>query len=332
MFGMKRREFITLLVGASVAWPLGARAQPRERVRRIGILMPFPKVDAEIQTRVQAFRQELARQGWSEGSNVQFDERWSTDNMDLVRADAANLVALNPDVIVTAGDRVIPILTKLTRSIPIVVTATSDPIASGAAESLARPGGNVTGFSLIEFSMFGKMLEILKKLAPAISRVGMMYNPDNPVGAAYFRSFEMIAGQLPVQPINLPIHDIADVERAIASLAGQPNSGVLCPPDLTISSLRTQVLALLARHRVPAIFTLSVFIAAGGLVSYGPDRLVMFRQSASYVARILRGEKPGDLPFQQPTIYRLVINLKTAKSLGLTVPDTLLAAADEVIE
>jgi putative tryptophan/tyrosine transport system substrate-binding protein len=332
MFGMKRREFITLLVGASVAWPLGARAQPRERVRRIGILMPFPKVDAEIQTRVQAFRQELARQGWSEGSNVQFDERWSTDNMDLVRADAANLVALNPDVIVTAGDRVIPILTKLTRSIPIVVTATSDPIASGAAESLARPGGNVTGFSLIEFSMFGKMLEILKKLAPAISRVGMMYNPDNPVGAAYFRSFEMIAGQLPVQPINLPIHDIADVERAIASLAGQPNSGVLCPPDLTISSLRTQVLALLARHRVPAIFTLSVFIAAGGLVSYGPDRLVMFRQSASNVARILRGEKPGDLPFQKPTIYRLVINLKTAKSLGLTVPDTLLAAADEVIE
>jgi putative ABC transport system substrate-binding protein len=329
---MRRREFIALVGGAAAAWPFSARAQPRERVRRIGILMPFPKADAEIQTWVQAFRQELARLGWSEGSNVQFDERWSTDNMDLVRADAANLVALNPDVIVTAGDRVIPVLTKLTRSIPIVVTATSDPIASGAAESLARPGGNVTGFSLIEFSMFGKMLEILKKIAPAISRVGMMYNPDNPVGAAYFRSFEMIAGQLSVQPINLPIHDIADVERAIASLAGQPNSGVLCPPDLTISSLRTQVSALLARHRVPAIFTSLVFTAAGGLVSYGPDRLVMFRQSASYVARILRGEKPGDLPFQQPTIYRLVINLKTAKSLGLTVPDTLLAAADEVIE
>lgn len=329
---MRRREFIALVGGAAAAWPFSARAQPRERVRRIGILMPFPKVDAEIQTWVQAFRQELARLGWSEGSNVQFDERWSTDNMDLVRADAANLVALNPDVIVTAGDRVIPILTKLTRSIPIVVTATSDPIASGAVESLARPGGNVTGFSLIEFSMFGKMLEILKKLAPAISRVGMMYNPDNPVGAAYFRSFEMIARQLPVQSINLPIHDIADVERAIASLAGQPNSGVLCPPDLTISSLRTQVSALLVRHRVPAIFTLPAFIAAGGLVSYGPDRLVMFRQSASYVARIMRGEKPGDLPFQQPTIYRLVINLKTAKSLGLTVPDTLLAAADEVIE
>ena len=326
-----RRKFITL-IGGVAAWPLASRAQQTDRMRRIGVLMPFPKGDAEAQARVQAFRQELARLGWSEGSNVQFDERWSTGNMDLVRADAANLVSLNPDVIVTLGDRVIPILTKLTRSIPIVVAATSDPIASGAVESLARPGGNVTGFSLIEFSMFGKMVEILKQLAPGVSRVGMMYNPDNPVGAAYFRSFEMIAGQLTVQPINLPIHDIADVERAIASFADQPNGGVLFPPDLTITSLRTQVSALLARHRVPAIFTFSVFAAAGGLVSYGPDILVMFRQSASYVDRILRGEKPGELPFQQPTIYRLVINLRTAKALDLTVPDTLLVAADEVIE
>lgn len=327
---MTRRKFITL-IGGVAAWPLASRAQQVDRMRRLGILMPFPKADAGIRAWVQAFRQELARLGWSEGSNVQFDERWSTDNMDLVRADAANLVSLNPDVIVTLGDRVIPILTKLTRSIPIVVT-TSDPIASGAVESLARPGGNVTGFSLIEFSMFGKMLEILKQLAPGVSRVGMMYNPDLPTAAAYIRSFEMFAGQLAVQPINLPIHDIADVERAIASLADQPNGGVLVPPDLTTTSLRTQVSALLIRHRVPAIFTLSAFIAAGGLVSYGPDRLVMFRQSASYVDRILRGEKPGDLPFQQPTIYRLVINLKTAKSLGLTVPDTLLVTADEVIE
>jgi putative ABC transport system substrate-binding protein len=328
---MRRREFITL-IGGVAAWPLASRAQQTDRMRRIGVLLPYPKGDAELQARVQAFRQELARLGWSEGNNVQFDERWSTDNVDLVRADASNLVSLNPDVIVTLGDRVIPVLTKLTRSIPIVVAATSDPIASGAVESLARPGGNVTGFSLIEFSMFGKMLEILKRLAPGVSRVGMMYDPNNPVGAAYFRSFEMIAGQLTVQPINLPIHDIADVERAIASLADQPNGGVLFPPDLTITSLRTQVLALLARHRVPAIFTFSVFTAAGGLVSYGPDILVMFRQSASYVDRILRGEKPGDLPFQQPTIYRLVINVRTAKALGLTVPDTLLVAADEVIE
>jgi putative ABC transport system substrate-binding protein len=328
---MRRREFITLIAGVA-AWPLASRAQQTNRMRRIGVLLPFPKGDAEIQARDQAFRQEMARLGWSEGGNVNFDERWSTDNVDLVRADAANLVALNPDVIVTFGDRVIPILTKLTRSVPIVVAATSDPIASGAVESLARPGGNVTGFSLIEFSMFGKMLEILKQLAPGVSRVGMMHNPDNPVGAAYFRSFEMIAGQLTIQPINLPVHDIADVERAIASLADQPNAGVLFPPDLTITSLRTQVLALLARYRVPAIFTFSVFTSAGGLVSYGPDILAMFRQSASYVDRILRGEKPGDLPFQQPTIYRLVVNVRTAKALGLTVPDTLLVAADEVIE
>ena len=330
---MRRRKFITLLGGAAAAWPLPAWArQAGQRMPWIGILMPFPKGDAEAQARVQAFRQELARLGWSEGSNVQFDERWSTDNMDLVRADAANLVSLNPDVIVTLGDRIIPILTKLTGSIPIVVAATSDPIASGAVESLARPGGNVTGFSLIEFSMFGKMLEILKQLAPGVSRVGMMYNPDIPTAAAYIRSFEMFAWQLAVQPINLPIHDITDVERAIASLADQPNGGVLFPPDLTTTSLRKQLSALLIRHRVPAIFTLSAFIAAGGLVSYGPDILVMFRQSASYVDRILRGEKLGDLPFQQPTIYRLVINLRTAKALGLTVPDTLLVAADEVIE
>jgi putative tryptophan/tyrosine transport system substrate-binding protein len=329
---IQRRALITLLGGAAAAWPFAARAQQPRHVRRIGILMPNPKSDAESQSYVRAFRQELARLGWSEGANVQFDERWSTSNMDLVRADAANLVALNPDAIVIVGDRVIPILTNLTRSIPIVVALTSDPIASGAVESLARPGRNVTGFSLIEFSIFGKMLETLKGLAPGVSHVGMMYNPDNPVGAAYLRAFEMVAAPIAVQPINLPIHDLADIERAIAGLAEQPNGGVLIPPDVTIFSLREQVSALLARYRVPAISIYSALTAAGGLVSYGPDRTAMFRQSASYVDRILRGEKPGDLPFQQPTTYRLVINLKTAKALGLDVPPTLLAIADEVIE
>jgi putative tryptophan/tyrosine transport system substrate-binding protein len=332
MLDATRRQFITLLGGAAVAWPLAARAQQSRQMRQIGILMPYPKSDAEYQSYVRAFRQELARLGWSEGGNVQFDERWSTGDMDMVRADAANLVELNPNVIVIVGDRVIPVLTKLTRSIPIVVALTTDPIASGAVESLARPGRNVTGFSLIEFSIFGKMLETLKRLAPGISRVGMMYNPDNPVGAASLRALEMVAEPLAVQPINLPIHDLADIERAIASLAEQSNGGVLIPPDVTVQSLRTQVSALLARYRVPAISTYSALTAAGGLVSYGPDRTALFRQSASYVDRILRGEKPGDLPFQQPTMYRLVINLKAAKALGLTVPDTLLVAADEVIE
>jgi putative ABC transport system substrate-binding protein len=335
MLDTRRREFIALIGGGCLLLAVKMKRawgqQPR-RVRRIGILMPYPERDTESQTYVRAFRQELARLGWSEGGNVRFDERWSTSNMDLVKADAANLVALNPDVIVIVGDRVIPILTKLTRSIPIVVALTSDPIASGAVESLARPGRNVTGFSLIEFSIFGKMLETLKGLAPGISRVGMMYNPDNPVGAAYLRAFEMVAEPLGIQPIDSPIHDLADCERAIASLAEQPNSGVLIPPDVTIFALREQVSVLLASYRVPAISIYSALTAAGGLVSYGPDRTAMFRQSASYVDRILRGEKPGDLPFQQPTTYRLVVNVKAAKALGLTVPDTLLVAADEVLE
>jgi ABC-type uncharacterized transport system substrate-binding protein len=329
---MQRRQFIRLLGGAAVARPLAARAQHKERVRRIGILMPFPDSDPAYRARVRVFRQELARLGWSEGGNVQFDERWSTDNMDLVRADAASLVELHPDVILISGDRVIPVVMKLTRSIPIVVATTSDPIASGAAESLARPGRNVTGFSIVEFSMFGKMLEILKALAPDISRVGMMYNPDNPVGATYLRWFEPSAGQFGVQPINLPIHDVASIERAIASVAEQPNGGILSPPDLTASIHRTQIVTLVARHRVPAIYTNALFSEAGGLVTYGTDTSAMFRQSAGYVDRILHGEKAGELPFQQPTAYRLVINLKTAKALGLTVPPTLLVAADEVIE
>src|SRR5256886_10898461 len=248
--------------------------------------MPYPNNDAKSQSNVRALPQELARLGWAEGGNVQFEERWSTSNMDLVRADAANLVALNPDVIVIVGDRVIPILTKLTRSIPIVVALTSDPIASGAVESLARPGRNVTGFSLIEFSIFGKMLEPLKRLAPGISRVGMMYNPDNPVGAASLRALEMVAEPLAVQPINLPIHDLADIERAIASLAEQRNGGVLISADVTIFALRTEVSTLLAHYRVPAISIYSSLTAAAALVSYGPDRKAMLLPYASYAVLI----------------------------------------------
>src|SRR5258705_12763056 len=252
---MKRREFISLLGSAAAAWPAVTQAQQKERVRRIGILMPFPKSDAAAQARVRVFRQELARLGWSESGNIQFDERWSTDSMDVLRADAASLVELTPDVILISGDRVIPVVMKLTRSIPIVVAGTSDPIASGAAESLARPGRNVTGFSLVEFSIFGKMLEILKRMAPGISRVGMIYNPDNPVGATYLRWFEPSAGQIGVQPINLPIHDAASIDRAIANMAEQPKGGILSPPDLTANIHRTQIVTVVARHRLPAIYT-----------------------------------------------------------------------------
>jgi putative ABC transport system substrate-binding protein len=252
--------------------------------------------------------------------------------MDLVRADAAALLALNPDVILTSSDRVIRIFTTLTSSVPIVVALVLDPVASGAVESLARPGRNVTGFSVVESSIIGKMLETLKQIVPGLSRVGMIHNPDNPVGPIFLRLFETSAMHLAVHPIDLPIHNLADVENAVASMANQPNGGLLFPPDATIFLHRAQVLALVARHRVPAIYGSPVFAAAGGLVSYGAESVALFRQSAGYVDRILRGEKAGELPFQHPTTYRFVVNLKTANALGITVPASVLTRADELIE
>ena len=327
-----RRELLAALGGAAVAWPLAAWAQQPYRTRLVGILMPFPESDAAQQARFRAFRQELTKLGWSEGSDVQFDVRWTTDNMGLVRTAATDLVQLKPDVIVTVGDRIIPVLTQLTRSIPIVAVA-SDFLGSGFVESLARPGGNVTGFSLIEFSVIGKVVETLKQMAPGISRVGIIYNPDNPIGAIYLNSFKADAAQLAVQPIDLPVHGPAEIERAIGRLAEQPNGGFITPPDLTIAALATEITTLAARYRVPAIYSGSPFyVRRGGLASYGPDIIEVYRRQASYVDRVLRGEKPSDLPIQQPTNYQLAINLKTAKALGLEVPPTLLARADEVIE
>ena len=327
---MKRREFITLLGGAAT-WPLTARAQQQVRARLIALLIPYPESDVNGQARVRAFRQELTRLGWPEGGAVQFDVRWTTDNMDHVQVAAANLVALRPDVIFSVGDRVLGVLTQLTRSIPIVAVA-SDLAGSGFAESLARPGGNVTGFSVIEFTIIGKMVETLRRIAPGISRVGMIYNPENPIRTVYLRSFTAVAAQLAVRPIDLPVHGVAEIERAIGSLAEHSNGGFIAPPDVTISGLATQITSLAARHGVPGIYSFSSFVMRGGLVSYGADLIDVFRRAASYVDRVLRGDKPGDLPIQQPTIYELVINLKTARMLGLEVPPTLLARADEVIE
>jgi putative ABC transport system substrate-binding protein len=276
---MKRREFM-LGLGGLVACPTIAQAQQKERVRRIGILMPLPKSD-HASAFVRVFRQELLKLGWSESDNVQFDERWSTDSMDMVRADAASLVEQKPDVIFIVGDRVTKVFMILTSSIPIVVGALSDPIEVGAAESLARPGHNLTGFSLTESSMFGKMLEILKQIAPGISRVGMMYNPDNPVAAtAYRRWFELSAGQLGVQPVNLTVHDVAEIEHAIAGIAEQRDGGVLLPPDLTTNRYPTEIATSMARYGVPAIYWSRAFSEPGGLVIYGPDLLEMYRQSA----------------------------------------------------
>jgi putative tryptophan/tyrosine transport system substrate-binding protein len=328
---MTRREFITLLGGAAAAWPLAARAQ-QERMRRIGILMPFPPTNVEIQARVRAFREELRKRGWAASVNAQFDERWTSDDMDLIRSAAANLVQLNPDVILAVGGRVIPILMELTRSIPIVNPGGSDPIARGYAESLARPGGNVTGFAIMELSVIGKMLQTLKEIAPNVAHVSIIYNPDNPVGPLFARSFESAAGPLGVEPIIAHIHGLADIERAVAAAAVQPNGGIFVPADVTFNAFVEQSIATIARHRLPAIYSERVFVTSGGLVYYGTDRIEIYRRAASYVDRILRGEKAGDLPYQQPTKYDLVINLKIANTLGLTIPPRLLFTADEVIE
>jgi putative tryptophan/tyrosine transport system substrate-binding protein len=329
---MQRREFITIVGGAAAAWPVTARAQQSDRMRRIGVLMPYPPSDTEWKSRVGALQQELQRLGWTRGRNIEFDERWTTDNMDLVRANAANLVELTPDAIVAVGGRVIPVLMQLTSTVPIIIPGTSDPVASGYIKSLARPGGNVTGFATVEFSVIGKILETLKQIAPKTSRVAMIYNPDNPKAINIRRLVESSALSLSVEPIVAPIHTIADIERAIESLAEQPNGGVFFAGDVTVFALRNQATAIVARLRVPAIYTDRIFVTSGGLASYDVDRTDIFRRTASYVDRILRGEKPGDLPFQQSTKYQLTINLKAAKALGLTIPDSFLLSADEVIE
>jgi putative ABC transport system substrate-binding protein len=331
---MRRREFLGVLGGAAVTWPLAARAQQPlgERMRRVAILMPYPPTDVEMQGRVWALRQELGKLGWTAGVNIQFDERWTTDNMDLVRANAAGLLELKPDAVVALGGRVIPVLMQLTRSVPIVIPGAGDPVFVGWVESLARPGGNVTGFTFFESSFIVKYLDLLKQIAPGISRVAAIYNPDNKIAALYVRIFETSARLLAIEPIVSPIRGIADIDRTVESLGQSQSGGAFFLPDLTVTALRDQVTAVVARHRVPAIYSDRIMVFSGGLASYDADRLDIFRRSASYVDRVLRGEKAGDLPFQQPTKYQLTINLKTAKTMGLEIPTSVLALADEMIE
>jgi putative tryptophan/tyrosine transport system substrate-binding protein len=329
---MRRRTFIAGLGGAA-AWPVVAWAQQQpERMRRIGILMPFPPGNATAQERVRAFREELRKRGWASSVNVQFDERWTVDNMELIHSAAENLVELKPDVILAAGGRVIPILMKLTRSIPIVYPGGTEPVARGYVESLAHPGGNVTGFAVMENSVIGKQLQTLKEIAPHLTRISMIYNPDNPAGAIAARAFEDAARPLGVEATIVHIHGLSDIERAAETIARQDNGGIFVALDVTIEGLARQTVATIAQHRLPAIYPDRLFVVGGGLVSYGADRTDLFRRAATYVDRILRGEKPGDLPYQQPTKYDLVINLGAAKALGLTIPPKLLFTADEVIE
>jgi putative ABC transport system substrate-binding protein len=327
---MRRREFLGALSGAAVARPLAARAQQSNRLRRVGILMPFSESDTAVQIRVRAFKEELQRLGWIEGSQVDFDVRWTTDNMDLVRANAASLVDLKPDIIVTVGNRVVPILKEMTREVPIVFAGAIDPVGTGLVVSLARPGGNITGFSVLEGSVISKTLDVLKRLAPNVSRIALIYNPDN---TAFFeRPFKTAAPLLAVEPIVAHIHGIADFERVISEMAKTPNTGILIPPDVTLLGLREKIVAIVARSRQPAIYSDTNFTRSGGLASYSADRVDLHRKAASYVDRVLRGAKPSDLPVQEPTKYEFIINLKTAKALGLTVPDSMQLLADELIE
>ena len=322
---MRRREFIILLGGAATAWPLIARAQPAERVRRIGVLLPSAAENPEYQPWVGAFLQELSQLGWSIGRNVRIDTRWAATNADI-RKQAAELVALAPDVILAHGSNTVGQLLQATHTVPIVFPVIADPIAGGFVDNLARPGGNATGFMLFENSISGKWLELLKQIAPGVTRVAVIVDPTIPTGPAQFSVIQTMAPSLRVEVTPINKRDAGEIERAVAALAQASNGGLIVTPGLPATHNRDPIITLAARHKLPAIYFDRYFVTAGGLFSYGPDRIDMYRRAAGYVDRILKGENPADMPVQAPTKYQLVINLKTAKTLGLTVPQALLAS------
>ena len=328
---MTRRAFITLLGGAAV-WPMTVRAQQPERVRRIGVLMPFEESDSDAQANITAFRQALQVLGWTDSRNVRVDYRWGGGEAGRISTYARELVGLKPDVILVSSPLVLQPLLQETRSIPIVFTQITDPVGSGFVASLAHPGGNVTGFAIAEFSMYGKSLEMLKEVAPHVARVAVLLNPEQAPQAGMWRAIEAAAASFRVQVTAADVRDSAEIKRAIDSFASESNGGLIVLPNVPTIVHRGLIMALAARHRLPAVYSFRQFVAEGALISYGPDRLDQYRQAAAYVDRILRGEKPSDLPVQQPTKFELAINLKTAKALGIDVPPTLLARADEVIE
>jgi ABC-type uncharacterized transport system substrate-binding protein len=329
---MKRREFITLLGGAA-AWPLAARAQQPERMRRIGVLINLTADDPEGRARLAAFLEGLRELGWTDGRNIQIETRFGGGDVGRIRAHAAELVALAPDVIVANTTPVTRAVRQATSSIPIVMAAVNDPVEQGLVSSLAHPGGNITGFMFIDFQMVGKWLEMLKEAAPGVSRAALMFNPDTgPQYYLYLRSFETVPRSIAVEVTAAPVRDTAEIEAAITKLGREPGGGLIVAPDGFTTVHQHLFIRLTQWHRLPAVYALRTFVAQGALMSYGPDAYDVLRRSASYVDRILKGEKPADLPVQAPTKYELIINLKTAKALGLTVPPTLLARADEVIE
>jgi len=327
---LKRREFITLLGGAA-AWPLAARAQQAEQMHRLGVLMNVAADDPPGQARVAAFRQVLQQLGRSD-RNVRIDLRWGANIVDLERKYAAELVALAPDVILASGTQGVAALQRVTSTLPIVFVGVSDPVGAGFVDNLAKPGGNTTGFMLFEYSLSGKWLELLKQIMPGIRKAAVLRDAANPAGIAQFGAIRASATALGVDVSPINVRDAGEIERAIAAFARTANGGLVVTPSASEREHRDLIIALAARYKLPAVYGLRYSTTAGGLISYGPDLDDQFRRAASYVDRILKGEKPADLPVQAPTKFEMIINLKTAKALGLEVPPTLLARADEVIE
>jgi putative ABC transport system substrate-binding protein len=328
---IRRRDFITLLGGAA-AWPLAARAQQGDRVRRVGLLIAGDENDPVSKTNISAFTQGLAGLGWTEGRNVWMDLRWYGGDSNRIRALAKELVGLQPDIIVTNATPVTVAVQRETRNIPIVFGNVADPVASGLVPRIDRPAGNITGFAAGEPSMFGKWLELLSEIAPGLKRAAIMFNPGTALASTVMPSLETAARSLKVVPIIAPVHSVEEMETAIRDIGREPGGGLVVPSDAFTTVHRAPIIAAAVRNNVPAIFAFSYFVRDGGLLSYGPDLVDDWRRAATYVDRILRGAKPGDLPVQFPTKFEMVVNLMTAKALGLNVPQSILLRADEVIE
>jgi putative ABC transport system substrate-binding protein len=329
----KRREVVSLLGAAATAWPLMARAQPSNRVRRVGMLMNLSEKDLEAQHLVTAFREVLAQLGWADGSNLRIDYRWAGGDVGRIRAFAKQLVELSPDIIVGYATPSVLALQQETRSIPIVFLSVTDPVGQGLVANLAHPGGNITGFAIFEFSLGTKWMEALKQVVPSLRRVTTIFNPKTaPYYPLYLRAIEEAASSFAVEPIVVEVHDDTEIEHAISTVAREPDGGLTVMPDSFNMVHRRTIIAQVDQYRVPAMYYFPFFAMDGGLISYGPDEIDMFRRTAGYVDHILKGAKASGLPVQQPTSLRLVIHLKTAKALGLDVPPSLLARADEVIE
>jgi putative ABC transport system substrate-binding protein len=331
---VRRREFITLLGGAAAAWPLAARAQQPDGIRRIGVLMGYAENDPQAQAQITAFRQGLQRLGWT-GRNLRIAYRWGQGELDRARTVARELIALQPEAVLAASTPAVKALSGETRTVPIVFVRVGDPLGDGLVDSMASPGGNVTGFSTYEVSIAGKWLQLLEEIAPSVARATFMFNPATAPakgGSDFLRVTEAAALSAGVKVSAAPVHNVTDIERVIAAVASEGNGSLISGPDLFLNTHRDVTIELTARYRVPAIYQYRYFATEGGLISYGSDVLDQYARAAEYIDRILKGAKPTDLPVQAPIKYELVINLKTAKALGLEVPATLLARADEVIE